>query len=72
MGAAVVSFPSLPLYAAATAVDRAMAQLAKNRSLDGISENLMIVSDYNAIVGLDDHNERERRYDEAGMALVKA
>jgi methylisocitrate lyase len=71
LGAAVVTFPSLALYAAATAVDRTMAALARTRSLDGIVEDLMTVDDYNRIVGLDEHNERERRYDEAAATLAK-
>jgi 2-methylisocitrate lyase-like PEP mutase family enzyme len=71
LGAAVVSFPSLALYAAATAVDRTMAALARTRSLDGLVEDLMTVDDYNQIVGLDEHNERERRYDEAAAILVR-
>jgi 2-methylisocitrate lyase-like PEP mutase family enzyme len=72
LGASVVSFPSLPLYAAATAVDRAMETLARTRSLTGIVEDLITVDDYNKIVGLDEHNERERRYDEAAAVLAKA
>jgi methylisocitrate lyase len=70
LGAAVVTFPSLALYAAATAVDRTMAQLARTRSLDGIVDDLMTVDDYNRIVGLDEHNARERRYDDAGTSLA--
>jgi methylisocitrate lyase len=72
LGAAVVTFPSLALYAAATAVDRTMATLARTRSLEGIVEDLMTVDDYNRIVGLDEHNERERRYDEAATTLANA
>jgi methylisocitrate lyase len=72
LGAAVVTFPSLALYAAATAVDRTMATLARTRSLEGIVDGLMTVDDYNEIVGLADHNERERRYDESAAALAKA
>jgi len=71
LGAAVVSFPSLALYAAATAVDRTMATLARTRSLDGLVEDLLTVDDYNTIVGLDEHNDRERRYDEAAAMLVR-
>ena len=70
LGASVVTFPSLALYAAATAVDRTMAALKRTRTLDGIVDDLMSVDAYNAIVGLDDHNERERRYDEAGGKLA--
>jgi len=72
LGAAVVTFPSLALYAAATAVDRTMATLARTRSLEGIVDGLMTVDDYNEIVGLADHNERERRYDESAAAVAKA
>jgi 2,3-dimethylmalate lyase len=71
LGAAVVTFPSLALYAAATAVQRTMAALARTRSLDGLVEDLMSVDDYNRIVGLDEHNERERRYDEAAAILAR-
>jgi methylisocitrate lyase len=72
LGAAVVTFPSLALYAAATAVDRTMTMLARTRSLDEIVEDLMTVDEYNQIVGLEAHNDRERRYDESAAALAKA
>jgi methylisocitrate lyase len=71
LGASVVTFPSLALYAAATAVDRTMAALARTRSLEGLVDDLMSVDDYNRIVGLDEYNERERRYDEAAAALAE-
>jgi 2,3-dimethylmalate lyase len=71
LGAAVVTFPSLALYAAATAVDRTMAALARTRALDGLVEGLMSVDDYNGIVGLAEHNDRERRYDEAAATLAR-
>jgi 2-methylisocitrate lyase-like PEP mutase family enzyme len=71
LGAKVVTFPSLALYAAATAVDRTMAALAKTRSIVGIVEDMMSVEDYNRIVGLDAHNEREQRYDETAAAQAK-
>jgi len=67
-----VTFPSLALYAAATAVDRTMAALARSRSIDGLIEGLMTVDDYNAIVGLAEHNERERRYDETAATVAAA
>jgi methylisocitrate lyase len=71
LGAAVVTFPSLALYAASTAVDRTMAALARTRSLNGLVEDLMTVDEYNQIVGLHEHNDRERRYDEAAASLTQ-
>jgi len=69
-GAAAVTFPSFALYAAAAAVDRAMAALRRDGTLDGYGGELMTLARYNELVGLDAHLERERRYDESAAALA--
>lgn len=69
-GAAAVTFPSFALYAAASAVDRAMAALRRDGTLDAFTGELMTLARYNELVGLDAHLERERRYDESAAALA--
>jgi methylisocitrate lyase len=68
-GAAAVTFPSFALYAAAAAVDRAMATLRRDGTMDGFTD-LMTLARYNELVGLDAHLEREKRYDESAAALA--
>jgi methylisocitrate lyase len=65
-GAAACTFPSLALFAAAAAVERAMAALRAGRPLDEIGEGLLTLDRYNALVGLDAHNEREARFEALG------
>ena len=69
-GAAAVTFPSFALYAAAAAVDRAMAALRRDGTMDGYAGDLMTLARYNELVGLDAHLEREKRYDESAAALA--
>jgi methylisocitrate lyase len=70
-GAAACTFPSLALFAAAAAVERAMADLRAGRPLEAIGENLVTLERYNTLVGLDEHNAREERFDAAGRAGVR-
>jgi methylisocitrate lyase len=67
-GAAACTFPSLALFAAAAAVERAMAALRAGRPLDEIGEGLLTLDRYNALVGLDEHNAREARFEALGEA----
>lgn len=66
--ASVVIFPSLALFAATAAVERAMRALRAGRPLEEIGEGLMPLARYNELVGLAELNEREARYDQAGRA----
>jgi methylisocitrate lyase len=68
-GASVVTFPSMALFAATAAVERAMVSLRAGRPLEEIGEALMSLGRYNEIVGLAELNEREERYDRAGRSL---
>lgn len=67
-GAAACTFPSLALFAAASAVDRAVGALREGRPLREIGEGLVALERYNALVGLQEHNEREARYDRAATS----
>jgi len=70
-GAAAVTFPSFALYAAAAAVDRAMAALRRDGARDAVADDLMSLARYNELVGLDAYNAREQHYDETAAALAR-
>ncbi len=69
-GVAAVSFPSVALFAAARAVREATAMLKRDRSLAGVSDQLMPLSDYYGLIGLKAQLEREESFDRAAAALV--
>jgi methylisocitrate lyase len=69
-GVAAVSFPSVALFAAATAVRNAMAVLARDRSLAALGASLMPLPDYYELIGLKAQLGREEAYDRAAAALV--
>jgi methylisocitrate lyase len=62
-GAAACTFPSLALFAAAAAVENAVAALRTGQPLSEIGSSLISLDRYNELVGLHEHNEREERYD---------
>ncbi|HLH97802.1 MAG TPA: oxaloacetate decarboxylase [Xanthobacteraceae bacterium] len=70
-GVAAVSFPSVALFAAAQAVRGAMAALKRDRSLAGLTPNLMPLADYYELIGLNDQLAREEAYDRESAALVR-
>ena len=70
-GVAAVSFPSAALFAAAQAVRGAMAMLKRERSLAGLTPNLMPLPDYYELIGLKDQLAREETYDREAAALVR-
>lgn len=70
-GAAAVTFPSFALYAAAAAVDRAMAALRRDGSIDAVADDLMSLGRYNELVGLEAYNAREQHYDETAASLAR-
>jgi methylisocitrate lyase len=69
-GVAAVSFPSVALFAAAQAVQGAMAALRRDRSLAALGERLMPLPDYCELIGLKAQLAREESYDRAAAALV--
>jgi methylisocitrate lyase len=69
-GVAAVSFPSVALFAAAQAVQGAMAALRRDRSLAALGERLMPLPDYYELIGLKAQLAREESYDRAAAALV--
>jgi methylisocitrate lyase len=70
-GVAAASFPSAALFAAAQAVRGAMATLKRDRSLAGLSQNLMRLPEYYELIGLKDQLAREEAYDREAAALVR-
>ena len=70
-GVAAVTFPSLPLFAAAQAVRRSLAALKRDNSLANVGDALIPLDDYYALVGLDAQLRREERYDRAAIDMVK-
>jgi 2-methylisocitrate lyase-like PEP mutase family enzyme len=70
-GVAAASFPSAALFAAAQAVRGAMAALKRDRSVAGLSQNLMPLPDYYELIGLKDQLAREEAYDREAAALVR-
>ena len=66
-----MTFPSFALYAAAAAVDRAMAALRRDGAMDAVADDLMSLARYNELVGLDAYNAREQHYDETAAALAR-
>jgi methylisocitrate lyase len=69
-GVAAVSFPSVAVFAAAQAVRQVVATLKRDRSLAGISDQLMPLPDYYELIGLKAQLDREESYDHAATALV--
>lgn len=70
-GVAAVSFPSLPLFAAAQAVRKSLAVLQRDKSLAALGDALIPLDDYYAIIGLDAQLKREEHYDRSAAEMVK-
>jgi methylisocitrate lyase len=68
---AAVSFPSLPLFAAAQAVRTSLAVLKRDKSLAALGDALIPLDDYYAIIGLDAQLQREEHYDRSAAEMVK-
>jgi methylisocitrate lyase len=71
LGVAGVTLPSVSLFAAAEGVRQTLEQAKRERSLAGLGDRLMPLDDYYRVVGLEEQNARERRFDETAAALVK-
>jgi 2-methylisocitrate lyase-like PEP mutase family enzyme len=69
-GVAAVSFPSVALFAAAQAVQQAMAALKRDRSLATLGDCLIPLPDYYELIGLKTQLAREESYDRAAAALM--
>ena len=69
-GVAAVSFPSVALFAAAQAVQHAVAVLKRDRSLAALGKELIPLPDYYELIGLNAQLAREESYDREAAALV--
>jgi 2-methylisocitrate lyase-like PEP mutase family enzyme len=71
-GAAMMTFPSVALFAAAGAVTRAMAALKRDKTYDAVRPDLCSLDDYYRLVGLAEQNQAEADYLAAATAIVSA
>ncbi len=69
-GVATVSFPSVALFAAAHAVRNVVAVLKRDHSLANVGDELMPLTDYYDLVGLQAMLQREQGYDRTAADLV--
>jgi 2,3-dimethylmalate lyase len=70
-GVAAATFPSLALFAAASAVRNVLRLLKRDNSLDPTFEHLLPLEDYYELVGLKAMLAREESYDKAAEALTQ-
>lgn len=70
LGVAGVTLPSLPLFAAATAVRNALRMLRTSGTVSGPATSLMPLDDFYRLVRLEDQRTREQRYDEQARAIA--
>jgi methylisocitrate lyase len=70
-GVCSATFPSLPLFAAASAVRNVLRLLKRDNSLAPCQEHLIPLDDYYGLVGLKPLLAREEAYDRAGAALAQ-
>ena len=71
-GAAMMTFPSVALFAAAGAVTRAMATLKRDHTYDAVRPDLCSLDDYYRLVGLSEQNAAEADYFASATAIVSA
>jgi len=72
MGVAAVSMPSIALFAAAQAVGTALRDLAASQSLATVEDRLMPLEEYYALVGLDDAQAAEERFQAEAARLLQS
>lgn len=72
LGVATISLPSVSLFAAAEAVSRTMADLARTQSVAAVEPRLIALDTYNEIVGLDRSLMEEVSFREEARRLVDA
>ena len=71
-GAAMMTFPSVALFAAAGAVTRAMATLKRDHTYDAVRPDLCSLDDYYRLVGLSEQNAAEADYFASATGIVSA
>jgi 2-methylisocitrate lyase-like PEP mutase family enzyme len=71
-GAAMMTFPSVALFAATGAVTRAMAALKRDKTYDAVRPDLCSLDDYYRLVGLAEQNQAEADYFAAATTIVSA
>ena len=71
-GAAMMTFPSVALFAAAGAVTRAMATLKRDHTYDAVRPDLCGLDDDYRLVGLSEQNAAEADYFASATAIVSA
>lgn len=71
LGVAGVTLPSLPLFAAAEGVRRALRSVKSAGSVAGAAGGVLPLPDYYELVGLDAQRDREKRYDEIAAAIAE-
>jgi len=70
-GVVAATFPSLPLFAAAAGVRKALRVLKEKNSLTPTQEHVLTLEEYYDLVGLKPLLAREEAYDKAAAALVR-
>jgi methylisocitrate lyase len=71
MGVAAVSLPSIGLFAAARAVRDVLGELAASQSLAAVEDRLMPLDDYYGLVGLDQAQAEEERFQAEAERLLQ-
>jgi 2,3-dimethylmalate lyase len=69
-GVAAVTFPSLPIFAAARAVRNALRVLKRENSMTATFDQLLTLDEYYDLVELKEQLAREESFDKAAAALV--
>ena len=70
-GVVAATFPSVALFAAASAVRNVLRLLKRDNSLASCQEHLLPLDDYYGLVGLKDMLAREESYDKAAASLIQ-
>jgi 2-methylisocitrate lyase-like PEP mutase family enzyme len=71
LGVAAVSLPSIGLFAAARAVGAVLQDLAQGQSLVAVEDRLMPLDDYYDLVGLDQVQAAEDRFQSEAARLAQ-
>ena len=72
LGVAAATLPSLTMFAAAQSIRKALRGIKRDKSLAKVDADLIALADYYELVGLGRQLAREKSYDEAAAAIVKA
>jgi methylisocitrate lyase len=71
LGVAAVSMPSIALFAAAQAVSTVLEELASGQSLAAVEDRLMPLDTYYNLVGLEDAQAAEERFQAEATRLLQ-